>query len=586
MRSRGIALVITLAVLLMVGLLVFGAFFTTQIERWVSRNDVTATQAQYVADAGLDKYKTALFQYFRWLQEPGNDSTAAPTRTACFNRLGAGLDLNRTGSPISWNNGRITYPSEVLTDADGNVLGNYTVTIYKDPDDSNLYTLEAVGTSSGARSTVRATFRIELTGALQQAVFTGQGQSNKFINGGATIRGGIYVVGSDPNATVIDSNGNFTMLNRYDLTDSSRYPSNVANRVHPNNRSANNLCANLRVQYGKVSVGGSTQIGEETNRVVGVWVGRGASDVNNGGSFNCQQTKGICTDVGPAAFDLSNPPAFPTFDGPGVCQIPSNGNPTWRQCIRYVASLPGQGLFISRTGSVPVVQWPSAALPSAIPGSCYNAVAAAAASSDKKLVLDSVPVDCSYTMPDGSRGGFKYTPNPAKLEVYGTVNLKGFSLRLARDADYQARTALLGATPLVERQNASLVVEKLDSSDTLGGNLDLDGSLLPDAAGGNAYFPNHVLAVIAEGDTYQRGQYVMAPVYSGGTFRIVKDNVLLGSVISNMFCTTSAGNQASCNAGQKSEVVYINTAENVPAALRPIQYRGPATFKLLSYERR
>lgn len=79
------------------------------------------------------------------------------------------------------------------------------------------------------------------------------------------------------------------------------------------------------------------------------------------------------------------------------------------------------------------------------------------------------------------------------------------------------------------------MVEKLDSSDTLGGNLDLDGSLLPDAAGGNAYFPNHVLAVIAEGDTYQRGQYVMAPVYSGGTFRIVKDNVLLGSVISNMF---------------------------------------------------
>ncbi|MFX8766538.1 hypothetical protein ABTM49_20265, partial [Acinetobacter baumannii] len=86
-------------------------------------------------------------------------------------------------------------------------------------------------------------FRIELTGALQQAVFTGQGQSNKFINGGATIRGGIYVVGRDPNATVIDSNGNFSMLNRYDL---SAYTSNVANRVHPNNRSANNLCANLR----------------------------------------------------------------------------------------------------------------------------------------------------------------------------------------------------------------------------------------------------------------------------------------------------------------------------------------------------
>lgn len=584
MRSRGIALVVTLAVLLMVGLLVFGGFFTTQIERWVSRNDVTATQAQYVADAGLNKYKTALFQYFRWLQEPGNDSAATPTRTACFNRLGAGLDLNRSGSPIPWNNNRVTYPSEVLTDPAGNVLGSYTVTIYKDPDDSNLYTLESVGTFSGARSTARATFRIELAGALQQAVFTGQGQSNKFINGGATIRGGIYVVGSDPNATVIDTNGNFSMLNRYDL---STYTQNggVSSRVHPNNRSANNLCANLRVQYGKVSVGGSTQIGEETNRVIGVWVGRGASDVNNGGSFSCQKTKGICTDVGPAAFDLSNPPAFPTFDGPGVCQIPSNPSPTWRQCIRYAAGQPGQGLIIRRTGLSALVSWPPVAVPPTAPLSCITALSTAAAAGDKKLVLDGVPVDCSYTMPDGSKGGFKYTPNPARLEVYGTVDLQGFSLRLARDTDYQARTTLLGTIPPLERQNASLVVEK-HPTDALGGNLDLDGSLLPDTAGGNAYFPNHVLAVVAEGDTYQRGQYVMAPVYSGGTFRIVKDNVLFGSVISNLFCTTSAGNTGSCSAGQKSEVVYINTAENVPVALRPIQYRGPATFKLLSYERR
>jgi len=92
---------------------------------------------------------------------------------------------------------------------------------------------------------------------------------------------------------------------------------------------------------------------------------------------------------------------------------------------------------------------------------------------------------------------------------------------------------------------------------------------------------------VAERNVYQRGRYVTAPIYAGGTFRIVRQNVLVGSVVSNEFCTTSAGNQTSCNAGQSAEVVFVNTGANKP---RPLQLldrtAGRYAFLVLSYERR
>lgn len=100
-------------------------------------------------------------------------------------------------------------------------------------------------------------------------------------------------------------------------------------------------------------------------------------------------------------------------------------------------------------------------------------------------------------------------------------------------------------------------------------------------------FPEHVLGLVAEGDLYQQGQYMVAPLYAGGTFRIVQQNVLIGSVISNEFCTTRAGNQTSCNAGQSAEVVFVNTGANKPRALRMAdRVAGRYAFLILSYERR
>jgi len=82
------------------------------------------------------------------------------------------------------------------------------------------------------------------------------------------------------------------------------------------NRGAAGLCASLRVQYGKISVGGSTQIGEPNNKVKGVSVGRGLQDITGNAVDVCTHTRGVCTEA-IGGFDLSDPPAFPTLDGPG-----------------------------------------------------------------------------------------------------------------------------------------------------------------------------------------------------------------------------------------------------------------------------
>lgn len=72
MRAKGVALVATLALMLIIALLVFGTFFRSQIELWVTRNDTTSVQAFYAAEAGLQKYKAVLFQQYVWREQQIN----------------------------------------------------------------------------------------------------------------------------------------------------------------------------------------------------------------------------------------------------------------------------------------------------------------------------------------------------------------------------------------------------------------------------------------------------------------------------------------------------------------------------------
>ncbi len=584
--NRGVALVTALAILVVVALLVLGVSFSTRIELFVTRNDTTSTQANYVAQAGLQAYKVQLFQYYRWLESTGV-TQVNPARTACFNRLSYGLELDRNVSNIQNGTFQYTWSSSnsigpftgTVLDASGtSTVGTYSVTLYRDPNNNNRYSITSVGTSNGAKSTARATFTIQNSGVLEQAIFAGTGQANKSLNGGATIRGGIYVVGA-PSTTAIDANGNFSLLNSYDLvTDyGSANGTQIAQYVTSQNQVANNLCATLRVEQGNIALGGSTVLGQPTNKLLGVYVGSGTADISYQGNFlnTCTQTKGVCTDdLG--KFNLSNPPTFPTFDGPPNSQECTQS--TWRACIHADAVSHG---FQAINGAVTT---PPGGAPNN--GDWINNCVTPMATRDLVLGAGTF-INCTYNY-NGRTYGFKFdgTVTPAQFEVYGSVDLSGYNVSIETSTEYTA--ASYGGTNATN--NASFVVE--DPSCGQGpvactyGNVNLDADLVPNASGGSAdQFPNNVLGIIAEHDMYQRGQYVMAPVYAGNTFRIIKDNVLFGSVISNMFCTTSAGSKTDCTAGQKSEVVYINTANNKPALLKQISPKaGIPTFAVDSYE--
>ncbi len=563
MRSQnGIALVTALALLLAMSVLAVGVFFTTQLELWTTRNDTTSVQAFYAAEAGVQKYKAALFNQYIWQEQALLGTAPTPASTVCFSSFAGGIDWNRNGTidpGESFIGGKMTLArDEPVYDADGNPVGYATVELYPS-NNPKTYTLVSYGTSGGAKARVQATFFIETPSPLNLAIFAGSGAANKWLNGGATIRGGIYVEGdpNNPDGEVISANGNFALYNQYDLTQ-SQY-GGLAAFVSQANQKADDLCATLRVRWGQVSVGGSTQIGTPQNKLKGVYVGRGRSDIQGNNVDVCQSNKGVCTEaLGP--FDLSDPPPFPTLDGPGGC----GGSLSWRDCLRREASL--------RVVRGEPIGWPPAtslAIPPIPPPSCTQAFAG------NTLTLGNSAVDCSYTLPTGERGGFKYTPgNPGTLEVYGTVVLEGYDVVLTGDLRYRAQT---GST-----KNAGLAVL---AQGGLGGSLEIGGTFLPDTSLGR--FPEQVLGLVVEKDAYQKGSYVTAPIYAGGTFRIVRQNTLVGSLITNQFCTTSAGDQMSCNAGQSAEIVFVNTAGNRPQALRTIdQLAGRFTFQVLSYERR
>ncbi|MDM7324469.1 MAG: pilus assembly PilX N-terminal domain-containing protein [Thermus sp.] len=554
MRKEGIALVATLALMTLIALLVFGTFFRTQIELWVTRNDTTSVQAFYAAEAGLQKYKAVLFQQYVWRESQAGTGGGA----GCYSSLRDGIDLERDGTLTPFvGNTLLLADGEDVLDADGRSVGKYQVRLIKDSQDGQLFTLVSEGTSGGAKATVQAVFRLANTSYLEQAIFAGNGQANRWLNGGATIRGGIYIVGdpNNPDQEVIQNNGNFSLLNWYDLGSYG-----VADRVESPYWRVEDLCASLRVQHGKISLGGSTQIGEPGNKVKGVFVGRGSQDITGQNVNICQNNKGVCTEaLGP--FDLSNPPPFPALDSPLASEA-CEGAPSWRACLRNKAALRLERV----AGAVNIARPPGVTLNP----SCTTALLPGT------LILGTNTVDCTFTRLDGSQGGFKYTyaGGRGRLEVYGDVVLEGISLVLQKPTDYRALSP-------DGKKSATLAVLAKDNA---GGNLDINGSLLPDPSHG--LFPQHVLGLIAERNVYQRGQHVMAPLYAGGTFRVVKDNVLFGSLISNEFCTTSAGNQTNCNAGQKAEVVYIRIPKENRPALLPDLKGGKPVFQVLSYERR
>jgi hypothetical protein len=581
-RSRsGIALVTGLALVAVVSVLVLGTIITTQVELFVTRNDATSAQAQYVAQAGLQSYKAGLFQNYRWLETLG-DSGGGAVGGYCLNSLASGFDVGRDGTVLPWISNRITLPQGQVHSVAGDVIGTFNVRLIRDPSNFSRITIESIGrTVAGpqnvqATSTARGTFVIQNSTVLNQAIFAGAGSGMRFVNGNTAVYGGVYIVGNraNPDELVFESNGNMSMFNAYDrrsdTTTLGRFLVSDALKV-------DNLCATLRVESGRIAVGGSTQIGTPEKPLLTVAVGRGLSDIDvtRGGTTQCEENKGVCTESPVGPFDIAdNPPDFPQLDWEPRTELCPSGK-TWRTCIRDEAT--SDGLIITNvSGTASIVSPANLSLPTA----CMSLLNGAASAASRDLVLDGTAIDCTATTSDGRTVGFKYsvTTTPALFEIFGNLNLRGLNLNFNRSVEYRALSRNGGTVDPF----ASISVEEVATLG--GGNIRIADSFV---TASTTKFPNNVISLVAEKNVHLRGgnnTYVTAPIYAGDQFRIRGQTQLFGQVFANEFCTTNVLSECS-TAGTPAEVYYVETGLNRPRSFRAIaRNAGIPTFRAEVFE--
>lgn len=591
MKQAGIALVTALAIMVLAAVLAFGAFFSTQIEQWVTRNEVTATQAYYAAHAGLQKYKTALFQNFRWALNNITPTTAE----ACENILAGGIYWNRNPSDSA-----TSFPMTFTETFPNGSRAKVTISKVRIPqgegvparESSIALLVESMGEYGSAKAQVQAMVILTDAGQWDYALFSGKGYGGK-IAGNPAIHGGVYIEGDPnkqlpPSEPVLQITGNAGIFNSYDLSSYS----GVLSRAK-----VGNLCASLRVRYGWVIMEGSSNLGNKNAPLVSVAVG--SPDANAGANakdlpliYTCKGPSGnynncslnnkanIYTLGRAGRFDLSNPPSFPTL-GSDDC---TNSN-SWRCQIRAEAA--DKGLKVNY-GNPPAITLPAGATwnnpddPSKPPSACQTALASST------LSLNNTAIDCTYTLGGvNPAGGFRYTPgtsnNPGTLEVYGTIDLIGYDLEIAAPIVYRSYGFSQSG------RGASIVVERANNA---GGNIQIKGSIRPDASQGK--FPEQVLGLAAERNILQwKNTEVFASLYAGNEYRMSEkgggaQTMLVGNVIADKFCVSDDKkmDEATCVPGGSADLYFVDTGVNKPAAFAKISSDQKPTYQIVMYERK
>ena len=588
--QSGVALIATLAIVVIVATLVLGSALTTQLELTVTRNDVTATQAQYLAQAGLQTAKAFLFQSYREVVMEGGGTDP------CASGFGPGIPFFRNGVEFSFP----VEISEFVYAESGQLIGQFTAVV-PEPVANSVYTVQSTGrtlTTEGgtetARSAAFATFVLSTGSGLEQAIFAGAGSGMQMINGNAEIYGGIYIEGdrdeflaNGTERVVVDLNGTFRLYNGYSAADLRQGSYNPTDFLTESDVA--NLCASLRVAYGAVAVGGSVELGKPDNKIYTVAVGSGPSAPNvtyNGEAISgdvdgtCRRNRGVCSIDGVAGFDLQDAPRFPRLYEPPANEDLCPGAATWRDCIRSEAGADGITLIADPLQT-------DVQVPAGLEGntSCLDALNGAFSAADLTLRLDATEVDCTYVDDDGATVGFRYTPgSPNEFATFGNVNIRGLNLRFERDTRYTSGGLDTNSSVSVE----SIPPGTATTAAGAGGNIHVNSSFTPQGA---SKFPDEVIALVAERMLTINGgnqTTVTAPVYAGELFRIRANSVLAGQVIANEFCSMGSPNSTDCNnAGAPPKIIYSSSSGNRPNSYSAVATPGGTpTFRLLGYEQR
>ena len=257
--SQGIALIATLAVTLVVGLLVLASAVTGVIDRSVSANQLRSNSAYYVAQAGLDIYKTAIF---RNLVDEWDESGASWCETPVIDGIydGFGNLILAVGVPTIWTGfGQGEY-QVVLEILDGFLV------------------LTSVGRVGDGQSTVQLVAHSGggPASAWDNAILAqGATPGSKAINGNVMVYGSVHIVEGDLDGT-FSLSGTAGVYNDYS-GKSGTANSDIRNEISAIVESIDvDLCARVKIAKGNVYLeSGAVQLGTDQEAIQSVHLGEG-----------------------------------------------------------------------------------------------------------------------------------------------------------------------------------------------------------------------------------------------------------------------------------------------------------------------
>jgi hypothetical protein len=346
--QQGFAIVATLLVVAVIGVMVAGSLWLSSLNRQINQNDAVTTQVVNVAQAGNAYWKAEMVSLYRHMMENFSMYDSAITtyvnnggNISCGNYFAIGLDLDRNGT-IDQTNGStlptISIPVETQTG---------TVSVKFDVVGSSVK-LTAQGKLGSSKATVVDEFNISTADIWNNAVFSDDGSSSGTISGRAEIRGAVHILGENlpANNVVLDLSGSFGLGNTYKSINPSLHVD--ASSLRLSNPDPQDLCAALRVRKGNVIMGGNAQLGYQESTNADPFIDNLQGIYTNGEITGGVEDSNIFSKNGKSAkYDSGDTFKFPMLDDVIPNSTPST---SWAQKLRQ-NSLVLSGLSATQVGT-------------------------------------------------------------------------------------------------------------------------------------------------------------------------------------------------------------------------------------------
>lgn len=517
-RNEGFVLILTLMMMVVIMILVFGTAYTTVIDRQVSANQQGAADSYYIAQSGLQRYKT---QVFRNLIQYYNDN---PSGEWCVNPVAGGI----TGG----GEGTLTPGGPSIITAFGG--GEYEVSY---DNNANYITLTSVGRIGNSRSTVQlvATIGGGTAGAWDNAIFaTGQEDNTPAINGNVSVYGSVHVVKGDLDV----ANENLSLGGTAGVYNDYRGASGQANSdisttmgtlfgvdySQPSNQP--DLCTKIKLERGDLilesSGNNSSQIGATDIPIYSIHMGQGiVKHKNSDAALENHQTEAQINLKYPEGAGMNSGYEGYAVDFP---LLPAD-YPNDRGFNVTIAD-PNCAWLFNTTTNPPYIDISAARLGTAA----------------KPICGDSGTGDTITWKQDVATGQFH-------LEIGGTINTGTYDVKITGPVSYRGKGSIRAGrcldapgstnpgctTPEPNPPYSNQNNRKFDIA--VEGTLKpLEGDYLEDTAEGD------YLGLVASGDIHLTDQpggstsaAIAAMAYAGGEIRLSKQPIVAGALVSDAF---------------------------------------------------